>query len=231
MRAPPAPIRRVIRGTEYSRRPYNRQDFPVSSAIQNLLAEPTWSVRSLLPPARPKDATSPPTAAAAQAEKEVTKEKLHHLLKLSALPLPKSTREESEMLKTLRDQVHFVRAIQSVDTTGVKPLITIRDETPEALEEQTINLETMMPYLKLEEKVGRNGTVRRRDVERTPVADQQERARWEIDVSDLGEGSQQRRKGKFFYVRRGKDRKESARPAGRGEKEDIVEPTKKGPAT
>lgn len=45
------------------------------------------------------------------------------------------------MLRTLQSQLHFVRALQSVDTTGVPPLSAIREETPEALAELTIGLD------------------------------------------------------------------------------------------
>src|SRR3954454_3409908 len=82
-----------------------------------LLSKPTWSVRSLLP-----DSSNPPA-------QEITPQKLRHLLHLSALPQPKSPVEEAEMLKTLHSQLHFVRDIQSVDTEGVEPLQSIRDET------------------------------------------------------------------------------------------------------
>lgn len=108
------------------------------------------------------------------------------------------------MLQTLRDQVHFVKAIQSVDTSAVTPLITLRDETHEAVHETMITLEKMMPYLELEEKVGKNGTIRRRDVERSEEQDQTDRAGWEIDVGNLGQGSEERRMGRFFFVKRAK---------------------------
>src|SRR4030081_3089495 len=78
--------------------------------IAAVLSKPSWSVRSLLP-----DPFVPPA-------EEITPKQLHHLLRLSALPQPKSPEEEAEMLKTLHSQLHFVRDIQSVITDGVEPL-------------------------------------------------------------------------------------------------------------
>lgn len=49
-----------------------------------------------------------------------------------------------------------------MDTTGIEPLRAIRDESREAIEKETITLEDLKPYLDKEEKVGRNGKVRRR---------------------------------------------------------------------
>ncbi|KAK8247523.1 DUF726 domain protein [Phyllosticta capitalensis] len=97
--------------------------------IDELLAKPTWSVQSLLP-------TDSQTADAPT----VTPEQLRHLLRLSALPEPKDAAEEQSMLATLRSQLHFVRAIQEIDTEGVSPLRAIRDETTPAEKESEIGL-------------------------------------------------------------------------------------------
>lgn len=129
-----------------------RRDIPISARIASLLETPTWSVRSLLPD--PKVVPSP--------EDTVTKEKLHHLLRLSALPSPKNEKEETKLLKTLQAQIHFVKEVQKVDTTGIEPLRAIRDETAEAIKQETITLKDLRPYLDKEEKVGRNGRIRRR---------------------------------------------------------------------
>lgn len=128
------------------------RDIPISHRIASLLEKPTWSVRSLLPDSN----TTPSTGDA------VTKEKLHHLLRLTALPPPKNELAESKLLKTLQAQIHFVREIQKVDTTGIEPLRAIRDETTEAIEEETITLQDLQPYLDKEEMFGRNGRLRRR---------------------------------------------------------------------
>lgn len=134
----------------------------------------------------------------------VTKEQLHHLLKLSALPEPKSQEEEDSMLKTLESQIHFVKEVQKVNTTGVEPLVAIRDETAEALTEQTVTLDTLKPFLDQEEKVGNNGTLRRHK-----PTDMIIHSGW--DPFELGEGKDTRKKGKYFFVKKGKD-KASAPP-------------------
>ena len=129
-----------------------RRDIPISGRIASLLETPTWSVRSLFPD--PNGVTSP--------EDTITKEKLHHLLRLSALPPPKKEAAEEKLLKTLQAQIHFVKEIQKVDTTGIEPLRAIRDETAEAIRAQTITLTDLQPYLEKEERYGRNGRLRRK---------------------------------------------------------------------
>jgi Asp-tRNA(Asn)/Glu-tRNA(Gln) amidotransferase C subunit len=128
------------------------RDIPISRSIASLLETPTWAVRSLLPDLK---ATTPD-------EHLVTKEKLYHLLRLSALPQPKNELAETKLLKTLQAQIHFVKEIQRVDTTGIEPLRAIRDETREAIEEETVTLSDLQPFLDKEEKYGRNGRLRRR---------------------------------------------------------------------
>lgn len=58
--------------------------------LEELLAKPTWSVESLLPPK-----TRAPDAP------EISSKQLHHLLRLSALPLPETPEQEKKMLDTL----------------------------------------------------------------------------------------------------------------------------------
>lgn len=151
-----------------------------------MLARPSWSVKSLLP--------QPESIEAGQ----VSKEQLQHLLKLSALPLPKSEAEEQRMLNTLESQIHFVKEVQKIDTTGVEPLVAIRDETTEAIREQTISLETLKPYLDKEKKVGGNGTIRRQK-----PADMIRDSGW--NPFGMGDGKDTRKKGKFFYVKKQKE--------------------------
>ncbi|KAI9158458.1 Glutamyl-tRNA(Gln) amidotransferase subunit F [Paramyrothecium foliicola] len=112
-------------------------------SIQDILSKPTWSVRSLLAP----------DSEACSTEK-ITPTQLHHLLRLSALPLPKSKDEEDSMIATLQSQLQFVRAVQRVDTTGVEPLSAIRDETEHALRENTIGLEELKDALAKEVREG-----------------------------------------------------------------------------
>ena len=193
----------------------------ISPEIESLLETPTWSVTSLLPP-KPKRTQEPngsvlfswQTSAPeyeAEAEEEITRDKLHHLLKLSALPLPKSEAEESQMLQDLRDQVHFIKEIQKVDTTGVQPLVAIRDETSEHIREKTVTRSSLAEFVALEEKKGKNGTIRRRKdtyqvTSFTPDSEpwQEDRLGWsQVDNPwDTGEGAEARRMGKFFFVRR-----------------------------
>ncbi|OBT43854.1 hypothetical protein VE00_05354 [Pseudogymnoascus sp. WSF 3629] len=118
------------------------------------LSKPSWSVQSLLPSA--SDATTTPSTTPAQ---------LSHLLRLSALPQPKDAAEEESMIAMLESQLHFVREIQKVDTTGVEPLQAIREETEEAIAERTIGLETLEDALAQEEFKGKMKRPRRRGSE------------------------------------------------------------------
>jgi len=152
--------------------------------IGAFLSKPSWSVRSLLPSS--PDASTP----------NVTRKQLHHLLRLSALPQPKNLEEENTMLRTLRSQLHFVKEIQSVDTTGVEPLVALRDETEEGIKEITIGLETLREAFSNEEIKGRNRRPkRRRDVKVEPPAEAKD---WDV----LGTAT--RTKGKYFVVNSGK---------------------------
>lgn len=152
-----------------------------------MLAQPSWSVRSLLPNPESTETS------------RIGRDQLHHLLKLSALPLPKSGEEEQRMLKTLESQIHFVKEIQKIDTTGVEPLVAIRDETTESIREQTITLETLQPYLDKEKKVGGNGTIRRQKPTEM-IRD----SGW--NPFEMGKGKDTRKKGKYFFVTKEKER-------------------------
>ncbi|KAE8353493.1 hypothetical protein BDV28DRAFT_164881 [Aspergillus coremiiformis] len=161
-------------------------NFCISNAengdIDALLAKPSWSVRSLLPDQSTK-----------QSSPSVTPAQLHHLLRLSALPQPSSKEEETKMLETLESQIHFVREIQRADVTGVEPLQSIRDESPEALKENTIGLDQLKEALSKERVVGRNKRIQRVQTERNNCPDGDA---W--DGNALGYAS--KTKGKFFVV-------------------------------
>ncbi|KIX97471.1 uncharacterized protein Z520_06923 [Fonsecaea multimorphosa CBS 102226] len=198
----------------------------VSPEIQSLLETPTWSVSQLLPAGFRVTAQGTPTERTerlgikAQAWRteylfpwasKITIIKLRHLLRLSALPPPQSKIEEEKMLKELRDQLHLVREILKVDTTGVEPLVAIRDETAEHIQERTITRETLAEFLALEEKKGRNGTIRRRRDTYLVTSFTEESQPWEEDplawskVKDpwaLGEDGDSRKMGRFFFVKR-----------------------------
>lgn len=179
------PIRRVIFGTTLNPRKVFRESPKVipSQHIISLLERPSWSVRSMLPDSKSTES------------RQITKEQLHHLLKLSALPLPTTEQEEQRMLNTLESQIHFVKEVQQVDTNGVEPLVAIRDETAEAIGEQMITLDTLRPYLDKEKKVGQNGTIRRQKPTEM-IRD----SGW--SPFEMGEGKETRKKGKFFFVKK-----------------------------
>ncbi|KAF2829769.1 hypothetical protein CC86DRAFT_174688 [Ophiobolus disseminans] len=148
--------------------------------LEQLLAESTWSVESLLPPK-----TCAPDAP------PITSQQLHHLLRLSALPPPETPEQEQKMLDTLAAQLHFVGKIQEVDTARIEPLRAIRDETFASGEEQTISVAMLMDSLKREEVIGVHYKRIQRDV--TPVnADDAEG--WDVL------GSAERKSGKYFVV-------------------------------
>nr|OQO17978.1 hypothetical protein B0A51_15900 [Rachicladosporium sp. CCFEE 5018] len=119
---------------------------PSAIDVAALLSKPTWSVASLLPSASPSTSTTTP---------EITSKQLHHLLRLSALPPPASEAEESSLLASLSQHLHFVNEIQSVDTTGVEPLQGLRDETKQGEKESELGLEALKEALGKEKVVGR----------------------------------------------------------------------------
>lgn len=164
-----SPIRAVRCGPWNAHDPV-RVNVPPSSRISAVLAKPTWSVRSLLPPTTNDGEASD---VGPDLTSQITREKLHHLLNLSALPVPESEEEESKLLADLHNHLHFVRAIQSIDTRGVEPLRAIRDETLEGVRESTIHLDDLQEVFDQEEVVGKFGRIepKRRSVETdTPVA-------------------------------------------------------------
>ncbi|AEO61857.1 hypothetical protein MYCTH_2312522 [Thermothelomyces thermophilus ATCC 42464] len=124
-----------------------------------LLSKPTWSVRTLLPPSASR---SPSSSQPPQKEPSITPDQLSHLLRLSALPQPADDAEARRMLADLDAQLHFVRDVQRVDTDGVDPLPSIRDETPAGLREATVTVDTLRHALAEEEVVGRCRRPRRR---------------------------------------------------------------------
>ncbi|CEO60458.1 DUF726 domain protein [Penicillium brasilianum] len=158
---------------------------PQNLDIESILATPSWSVRSLLP-----------DKAADKSTTSVTSQKLRHLLRLSALPQPSNPEEEQSMLRTLGSQIHFVQEMQRVDTTGVEPLRSIRDESPAAMKEVTIGLERLKDALAKERVSGR-----RRRVQRVPGArnGRAEDAIWNGNALE----SASKKKGPYFVVETG----------------------------
>ncbi|QSZ36567.1 hypothetical protein DSL72_006447 [Monilinia vaccinii-corymbosi] len=180
------PIRRVY--MQKSLAPHRQE-----TNIDDLLSKPTWSIRSLLPSANEKPA------------EEVTVKQLHHLCRLSALPLPKTPEEERKLLDTLHLQLHFLRDIQKVDTEGVEPLRSIRDETLEAEADESIGLETeeIKAALQKEKYEGRNKRPRRQT---DGVVDTKGVENW--DVTATATENVEFGGGKYFIVRSGKEREE-----------------------
>lgn len=154
--------------------------------VEQLLSKPSWSVASLLP------------AATSQLQApEVTPKQLHHLLRLSALPPPKDEQEEKQMLSTLASQLHFVKDIQQVDTTGVEPLKSLRDETAAGEKEAELGLAALKDALALEEIRGKHHKrIRRRRSENVGKEGQE----WDV----LGTAS--RKVGRYFVVEGGSNR-------------------------
>ncbi|PYH44188.1 DUF726 domain protein [Aspergillus saccharolyticus JOP 1030-1] len=188
-----APLRTVAKYPSYSTSQLHGED-----EIDALLAEPTWSVRSLLPDENAKPATH-----------SVTPEQLRHLLRLSALPQPANEEEEKQMLDTLESQIHFVKEIQRVDASGVEPLQSIRDETPEAVKENTIGLEKLKEALSKERVVGRNKRIQRIETPRNERPD-----------GDIWDGNAlayaPKTKGKFFVFGSGQATPPAPSPSDRG---------------
>ncbi|KAL1850899.1 hypothetical protein Plec18167_002637 [Paecilomyces lecythidis] len=153
-----------------------------AESIESILSRPSWSVRSLLP----EESGPSPTPA-------LTPKELRHLLRLSALPQPSSEAEEKKMLETLESQIHFVKEIQRIDTTGVEPLRSIRDETAEATKENTIGLDALKDTMARERVVGRS-----RRIERTPAEKNTKPDGDAWDGNALGSAS--KTMGRYFVV-------------------------------
>ncbi|KAF2708372.1 hypothetical protein K504DRAFT_305442 [Pleomassaria siparia CBS 279.74] len=148
--------------------------------IEELLEMPTWSVESLLP-SSDKALDAP----------KISSEQLHHLLRLSALPLPETAEEETNMLNTLSTQLHFVGQMQRVDTKDVKPLRAIRDETATAEKDQTVTIATLKAAFDQEEVIGKH----HKRIQRNPLpADANDVENWDVL------GSTKRKEGKYFVV-------------------------------
>jgi hypothetical protein len=67
------------------------------------------------------------------------------------------------MLATLSSQLHFVKEIQKADTSGIRPLQSLRDETVLGEREAELGLEALKEAMAAEEVRGRfHPRVRRR---------------------------------------------------------------------
>lgn len=104
------------------------------------------------------------------------------------------------MLKILHSQLHFVKDIQKVDTEGVEPLQSIRDETEQGIKETTIGMAELKKALEKEEIKGRNMRPRRK---REEVVEKQKVEDWDV-LGTAGE-TVELAGGKYFVVRSGKE--------------------------
>ena len=157
---------------------------PPQVDIDALLKEPSWSVRDTLFKDDPTNPAPP-----------MTKEELHHLLRLSSLSLPTSLQEEARLIKDLQAQLKFVQAVQEVDTEGVEPLQMIRDETEEAAIENTVTMDALKDEFAKEVVVGKRGRIRKKVAEKA----QEEGENW----NPLAHAS--KTQGPYFVVDTAKD--------------------------
>lgn len=159
---------------------------PSKLDVDALLSKPTWSLDTLLPSASSTSDT--PT---------ITFKQLHHLLRLSALPPPKDALDEQTMLDSLHSHLHFVTHIRSVDTTGIAPLQSLRDETSTGIKDQEIGLEDFRDAFGKEEVKGKYyKRIRRRQED----AEEGESAQnWDV----LGQA--RKKVGRYFVVDGGKE--------------------------
>ena len=141
-------------GKRYIMSPTHRQHTsqpvpPVSlqnqTEIEEFLRTPSWDISDLLS-SKPKNG--------GPVEQQVTTKEVHHLLRLSALRIEDEEKTEAQR-RTLEAQLDFVKAVQSVDTTDVEPLVAIRDETAAAREEAEITVDSLQAVFDREEQVGR----------------------------------------------------------------------------
>lgn len=116
-----------------------------------LPSRPTWSIQDIF------------EKHSEDKETQISDGELHHLLRLSALPIPKDVAEQQRMKKDLQSQLKFVIAIQELDIPdSVKPLQSIRDETEDGMKEQEITVESLADEFAKEEVVGTRGRIRRK---------------------------------------------------------------------
>ena len=101
------------------------------------------------------------------------------------------------MIADLQSQLKFVQAIQSVDTRGVEPLQSIRDETQEAEREQEVTTASLQEEFDKEEVVGRRGRIKRR--KDAPIPDKEDIKGWD----PLAQAP--KKVGRFFVVDTAKD--------------------------
>lgn len=99
------------------------------------------------------------------------------------------------MLETLSSQLHFVQEIQKADTTNVKPLQSLRDETAAGERDAEIGLDALKEALAAEEVRGKfHPRIRRR----RDAAASGEKDEWNA-LATAG-----KKTGRYFVVEGGK---------------------------
>ena len=102
------------------------------------------------------------------------------------------------MLATLSLQLHFVKEIQSVDTEGVKPLRSLRDESQIGEQNAELGLDALREALDQEEVRGKHHKRIRRQRDAS-VARKGDESRWDVL------GTTDKKVGRFFVVEGGKE--------------------------
>ncbi|KAB8346109.1 hypothetical protein FH972_023157 [Carpinus fangiana] len=133
-----------------------------------------------------------PTEDQIRRSKEITTTQLHHLLRLSALSPPETQQQEAQMLHDLRAQLHFVKEVQEVNTTGIRPLRRIYDESSEAESEAELNMKSLKDAIAQEQRIGKHHKRIKRRWHSTSVVGELET--WDV----LGQAP--RKIGRFFAV-------------------------------
>lgn len=182
------------------------------SDVSQMLGEPSWSVQSLLQSTDDSPLPKP----------SVTKKQLHHLLRLSALPLPASENEEARMMGDLEAQLRFVQAVQKVDTEGVEPLQSIRDESKAGEKLRMATVQSLRAEFSKEVVVGKRGRIIKKEnlppVDEESVTESDNRAqllkellrmKTEVDEEPVTNwnplAQAPRRLGQYFVVETDKD--------------------------
>ena len=101
-------------------------------------------------------------------------------------------------------QLHFVRSIQEVDTTGIAPLASLRDETAQGMKSAELGLDQLKEALAQEESRGEVHHRIRRKRERVVGEERRVQGKGEDEVWDVL-GLAQRKVGRYFVVEGGKD--------------------------
>jgi Asp-tRNA(Asn)/Glu-tRNA(Gln) amidotransferase C subunit len=99
------------------------------------------------------------------------------------------------MLSTLSSQLHFVKEIQKVDTTGVEPLRSLRDETTAGELEVELGMKALREARELEEVRGKH----HKRIRRGNGGQGKEEEEWDA----LGTAG--RKVGRYFVVEGGKN--------------------------